>query len=166
MMYIKRVAIREKSATTYLLKALVPYSRSNLKLAFNSSAFFNDLSKTEKSNASAARNAYYRAIQKGLIEIDDDNIPRLTQIGRRKIAPFTAKKLKGAQILVVFDIPEAERWKRDHFRCTLREFSFKKIQQSVWTSNLDCREYIDLEIKNLELGTMVKMFEARLLQRD
>ncbi len=152
----------KKSSTKYLvLKALIPYSRENLKLSFHPAAFFADLERQKKISKNSARNSFNRAIEKGLVEMDDMNIPRLTDEGIRSLAPFTSKKLKGAKLLAIFDISEAERWRRDHLRITLREFSFKQIQKSVWATDLDCFDYIKAEIINLHLENQVKLFEAR-----
>src|SRR3990167_5623755 len=131
-------SVRKHTTKYYLLKALLPYSRENLKLSFQPAQFFADLEKQKKIPENTAKTAFHRAIDKGLIKIDEQNIPRLTDKGKRSLAPLTSKKLRGAKLLVVFDIPENARWRRGYLRAVLREFSFKQLQKSVWVTDLDC----------------------------
>lgn len=153
--------MKEKSATHYLLKSLIPYSEPNLKLVFKPSLFFADLAKISHAKQHTLKVAYNRAIQYGLIEVDASNIPRLTPKGQRKIAPFEALHLQGASLMVIFDIPETDRWKRQQFRNILREFHFKQLQKSVWWTKLDCKKYVAETIKDLNLEDCVLFFEAR-----
>ena len=93
--------------------------------------------------------------------LDSDGVPRLTLKAMAAIKTYKPTKLaKNAQILLVFDVPESERTKRDHLRALLRELSFKKIQQSVWASGYDHREYLAAEIKEYDLGNYVVVYEA------
>jgi DNA-binding transcriptional regulator PaaX len=148
-------------SSLYILKALIPYSRENIKFSFQRNEFFKELSKKQQISEAAVRNSVQRAINKSLIKIDESGIPRLTQKGYRTLAPFTSKKLRGAKLMVAFDIPESKRRQRDHFRLVLREFYFRPLQKSVWTTNLDCKEYIQTEINQLNLNKEIKIFEAR-----
>ncbi len=147
-----------------MLRALIPYSDANLKLVFKPSLFFADLERVEKISRNASKNAFYRAIRQELIEIDEQGIPRLTEKGRRDVKPFVAKKLAGAKLMIIFDIPENERWKRTHLRQLLRELSFKMIQQSVWSTDYDHRDYLKAEISNLGLARYVQLYEAHQLK--
>lgn len=63
-------------------------------------------------------------------------------------------------MMVIFDIPENERHKRSHLRALLHELGFKKIQQSVWVSDNECREYLAAEIKNFGLESYVEAYES------
>ncbi len=159
----KPVEVKYPTITYYLLGALVPYTEPNLKLSFQPSAFFDDLEKISRLKASRAslRTAYHRAIKKGLIELDGHGLPRLSAKGQRKIKPFHAKKLKGAKLMVVFDIPEIDRLKRNRLRLLLRELSFQQVQKSVWMSENDHREYLKAEIKEYKLEKYVEVLEAR-----
>lgn len=153
------VMIRRNTAGHYILKALIPYTEENLKLAFKPKLFFSELEKIQRLNKDTSRKAYYKAVHDGFIDIDSGT-PQLTARGYRALAPFTARKLKGAQLLVVFDIPEKDRVKRRLFRSALREFSFCQIQKSVWMSNYDCAKYIRESAKSLSLQKHVRIFEA------
>ncbi|MBW3568955.1 hypothetical protein KY385_02385 [Candidatus Parcubacteria bacterium] len=158
-----RLAKKYRSSTRYILSGLIPYTEANVKLSFKPSAFFNDLEKLDRvySNKKALQNAYYRSIKKGLVELSDDGIPRLTDKGRRRIREYEPKKIKNGKLMVVFDIPEAQRLNRNRLRTLLKELDFKQVQKSVWISNNDSREYLKLEIKQNKLENFVEVFEAR-----
>jgi DNA-binding transcriptional regulator PaaX len=150
-----------KNATHYVIAGLVPFTEPNLKLAFKPSAFFSDLSRTGTFKKDAIRNAFYRSIKSGLIVMDENNIPRLTNKGRLKIRPYTAGELKGSKLMVIFDIAEEERWKRQHLRLLLKELSFVQVQKSVWVTKYDHRDYLRNEVKNLDLQSSVILYECR-----
>lgn len=160
---IDRLTKKYSSATHYILAGLIPYTESNIKLSFKPSEFFNDLDKLDNVKASrkVLQNAYYRAIKRGLVVFDEVGIPRLTPKAIRKIKPFKPKKLKSSKLMIIFDIPEAEKYKRNHLRTLLKELSFKQVQKSVWMSEYDTREYLHMEIKQYGLHPYVQIFEAR-----
>ncbi len=107
------------------------------------------------------RSAYYRAIKSGLVTMGEDGVPRLTSKGLSKIKQYRPSKLaREAYLVVTFDIPESERSKRDHLRALLRELFFTKIQQSVWASKYDHRQYLAAEIKEFGLDNYVIIYEA------
>lgn len=159
--------IRRDSATYHVLKGLIPYTDVNVKLSYKPNAFFNELDskltkrKNSKAQKSTIKNAFNRSIKRGLIVIDRNNVPRLTDKGLRALAPFEAKTIKNAQLMVIFDIPEAKRWQRDRVRVILREFQFHQIQRSVWITRLDCAHYIRQEIENLQLENDIKLYESK-----
>jgi len=66
--------------------------------------------------------------------------------------------------MLVFDIPEDERHKRDRLRLLLRELSFEQVQKSVWTSENDHRDYIRAEIHDFGLDEYVQLYESRLIK--
>lgn len=150
----------QKSAKHYVLTALVPYTKANLQLTFKPSLFFAELEKLDRIKQNTSRNAYHRAVKKKLIELDSKGIPRLTKGGLELIKPYTSEKLPNSKLMIIFDIPEDERWKRRHLRALLRELQFKQAQKSVWVSEYDHREYLKSEVKNLSLQDNVKIFEC------
>ncbi len=152
-------------STVYLLKGFLPYSKANLQLTYKPAAFFRELEKLSNSKERTLRSAYYRSIKKGLLIIDDNGIPRLTSRGLRQIDVYKPKVLgKGSFLLITFDIPEADRRKRNHLRALLHELKFKKIQQSVWASRYDHRAYLAAEIADYDLAPYVHVYEAVRLQ--
>lgn len=152
------------SSTHYIIASLIPYTEPNLKLVFRPYEFFQDVSRLHKVSAAAARGAYYRAIKQGLVEADEEGVVRLTTEGKRRLERYEPRKLKGASLMVVFDIPETARWKRDRFRAMLREFSFTQVQKSVWLTQFDCETYVKEELKDLRLDKEVKLFECRAIE--
>lgn len=149
----------------HLLLGLVPYSRENLALAFRPSTFFSELEKLSGRSHPSIRTAYYRAQKRGLIEIDQAGIPRLTDKGRTKVKPYSAKTLpKGAKLMVIFDIPENERAKRRHLRLLLKELSFAQVQKSVWVSPFDHRELLASDIQENDLSKYVSLYEVAYLK--
>ena len=146
----------------YILSSLIPYTESNIKLAFKPSLFFNDLEKLDriKSSKKALKSAYYRAIRQKLILVDEKGIPRLTDKGLREARPYKPEKLKSSKLMIIFNIPEGERFKRRRLRMLLRELSFHQIQKSVWESRYDHREYLRAEISDMNLQEYVKVYET------
>jgi DNA-binding transcriptional regulator PaaX len=145
----------------FVLEAFVPYTKSNLLLAFKPSLFFYELEKKTGRKRRSLESAYYRLIKKGLIEMDDNKIPRLTERGRQKVRVYEPERLKfGAHLMVIFDIPEEERYKRRRLRLLLRELSFRQIQKSVWETDYDHREYLRAEIAEMNLQEYVRVYEV------
>lgn len=149
------------SALTYILRGLVPYSRPNMKMLFKPALFFQDIETISNRKPKSIKKAYYAAEKAGLIEFDDDQIPQLTAKGIRTVTPYRAKKLgNNARLVVIFDIPEAERWKRRNLRALLLALSFEQVQKSVWASSNDHREYLKEAITDLKLDDCVIVYEA------
>lgn len=142
-----------------LLKALLPYSRENLQLSFKPHSFFNQLEAEKNLPFTTSKSSFYRLINQGLVYIEGD-IPRLSNKGLRALAPYSAKRLKNSKLMVIFDIHECDRWKRNHLRATLREFKFDQIQKSVWVTDYDCRKYIEADVTQLRLTDEVRLFEV------
>ncbi|HSX36727.1 MAG TPA: hypothetical protein VLG13_01225 [Patescibacteria group bacterium] len=150
-----------KTALEYVLRGLIPYTEANIKLAFKPNLFFNDLAKISRSRDATLRTAYNRGRKRGLIELDELGIPKLTARGFHHVQHFEAKHLGlSARLMVIFDIPENESWKRQHLRRLLRELKFKQIQKSVWASEYDYREVLQEEIETLKLQKCVQTYEA------
>jgi DNA-binding transcriptional regulator PaaX len=151
--------IRKTSATTYLLLALVPYTEPNTKLVFKPNAFFDDLDKLTEHSRANLQTAFNRAIKNGWVQFDDDEI-KLSLAARQNIEPFVAHKLRGAKLMVIFDIPEEYSDLRQKFRLVLKHFEFEQIQQSVWMTDRDYREIIIETIDDLDLNDYVELYES------
>lgn len=161
-----RITKKYKSATHYMLASLIPYSESNIKLVFTPKHFFKDLAQIDRYKEQTLKNAYYHSIKKGYIEISDKSgAPIITEEGLNKLKPYLSKKLSSSQLMVIFDIPENHRYKRYQLRATLRQLEFSQVQKSVWVTDLDSREYLGSEIKRLNLGEFVEIFECRKLKK-
>jgi len=151
--------LRERSPLVYVLVALIPYSKPNMLLAYKPNQFFNELEKISRYKQSTLKAAYRRAQEQGLIQ-QRKNLIALTAKGKQKVAPFVAKDLKGAHLMVIFDIPEDLRSKRRQLRHTLQSWGFKKIQQSAWMTTRDYREELKDLISELDINKYVEYYEC------
>lgn len=152
---------KPSEATRYILEAFIPYTKANLLLAFKPSQFFNELEKKSGQKKRSLETAYYRSIKKGLVELDNNRIPRLTERGRRKAQLYKPTRLKfGAHLMIIFDIPESERSKRRRLRILLQALSFRQIQKSVWETEYDHRDYLRAEIADMNLQEYVRVYET------
>lgn len=148
------------SALEYILLALVPYSRPNLKLSFKPRAFFYDLEHISRRPKNTLKSTMSKAIRRGLIE-RVDGLPVLTEKGLAKIAPLKARKLKkDVRLMVAFDIPEEIRYKRRQLRTFLQIHHFKQAQKSLWTSEFDYRKELKMVVDELDIGTFVDIYEC------
>jgi len=100
--------------------------------------------KSKKEKNREAEKCFYKMLgylkRKGLVEKKkgkNSNCSswRLTGTGKEKMIlmgrPYEAKK-DGVRRIVIFDIPETQRKKREWLREELRRFNFEMIQKSVW----------------------------------
>ncbi|MDI6883483.1 MAG: PaaX family transcriptional regulator C-terminal domain-containing protein [Patescibacteria group bacterium] len=95
------------------------------------------------SNPQRTRNLVFQARKKGWLT---ENL-KLTKEGERKlkqIFPSYKKPSKwdGKWYLVIFDIPEYLKYKRDLLRERLKQLGFGRLQQSVWFSPYNYLEVI------------------------
>ncbi len=62
-------------------------------------------------------------------------------------------------VIVVFDIPERDRRKRDWLRSALRNIGFRLVQKSVWMGKVKIpKEFLD-DLKELRIVEFVEIFE-------
>lgn len=152
--------LRERSALVYVLIALIPYSKPNLLLAYKPGLFFKELEKISRYKQTTLKAAYWRAQRDGLIDARS-NLPMITAKGHRKITPFVAERLKNhARLMVIFDIPENQKTKRQKFRQILKQWQFRKVQKSVWLTGKDYREELIDVVKELRLHDYVELYEC------
>lgn len=124
------------------------------------------------------RDTFYYLKRRNLIVIEKKNKQiyiRLTEEGEKKAGRYQINKLKiktpkrwdKKWRLIIFDIPEEKRIRRDAFRGKLKELGFYLLQKSVWIYPYPCqkevkllREFFNLTEKNL------RMFEVNKLEND
>ena len=123
------------------------------------------------------RNSYYSSVSKllstGEIErkLDSKGQPylELTSKGQEKfkrkfpILSLQKKKWDGNFMIVIFDIEEKERYKRDILRSKLRELGFGQLQESVWVSPYHFEEDFQGFIESENLQKSVYVLKARTL---
>lgn len=153
-----------QSALRYMLEALLPYTEANVALVFRPSVFFRHLDQLDDDRRyghETLRKAYYEAKRRGLVVMNDDGSIDIDDSVRSQLKPYEPRQLKGAGVMVVFDVPIAENNKRRWFRLLLKELKFVQIQQSVWMSDYECSEALSAGILDLRLENHVRIFEAR-----
>lgn len=100
-------------------------------------------------------NTFYQLRKEGCIEIKKRNHQiyiALTEKGRKKAGWFQIDSLKikkpkkwdGKWRLVIFDISQLQRLKRNAFRGKLKELGFYPLQKSVWVIPYECKDEIEL----------------------
>ena len=138
----KRVAL---SVAEYILLGLAELGtglvESFLPKKYLQSTFTRELLGLDSVSRDNIYHELYRLKARGLVvpSRDHDNSVKLTADGKRlvrriglKLSP--TKKSDGVWHVVIFDIPERLRKKRDTLRYELRNLGFKKLQESVWIS--------------------------------
>jgi len=100
--------------------------------------------------------------KKGLILVRHEGgieVARLTEKGERALLKYkikeSAKKKKkwdGKWRVVIFDIKEVKRGRRDQVRKSIVRFGFLKLQNSVWVYPYDCEELVALLKAECHLG--------------
>lgn len=108
----------------------------------------------------------YQLQRQGFIKKTKDRKLLLTILGRekykkiqsrlpgRRYKPQTDNNVK----VVIFDIPEKERHKREWLRYQLRDLGFKMIQRSVWIGKKKFPQEFMEDIRDLKLLPYVEIF--------
>jgi phenylacetic acid degradation operon negative regulatory protein len=87
---------------------------------------------------------------------------RLSPRGRAFLAaPAFEKRPDGVRRLVIFDIPEKERAKRDAIRLDLAAAGFRQLQKSVWYGERPLPEDFVTLLDALNLRRHVHIFSVR-----
>lgn len=129
------------------------------------------------------RDTFYNLKRRGLIRIEKKNkniYMFLTKKGEVEAGKYQinemyikkAKKWDKKWRLIIFDIPESHRIKRDLFRGKLKELGFYQLQKSVWVYPYSCqkeinllREFFGLEKRNLMVLKVEKMENDEFLRK-
>jgi hypothetical protein len=87
----------------------------------------------------------------------------LTSKGAQKILDIKkklegkSKRKDGKWQMVIFDIPEDIKSKRDYFRAGLKRLDYEKLQQSIWICEYDVFKETKELIKYFKLESFVKL---------
>ena len=111
--------------------------------------------------------------QKGYFDISEKNNKtffKLTPKGHNLIEwlKFVTGKIKwdGQWRILIFDIPEKERYKRNYLRMKLSELGFKQLQQSVWVTPYPLPESFSNFVKNLRVRPYLYSITANHINRE
>lgn len=131
---------------------------------------------------SQVRDAFNYLRKRHLIAIEKDNhqiFIHLTPEGEKYAGKFQINKLSisvpkrwdGSWRLIIFDIPEKLKVKREAFRGKLREFGFYPLQKSIWAYPYPCekeimllREFFNLQPRHIRVLEVLKLEEDRFLR--
>jgi DNA-binding PadR family transcriptional regulator len=133
-------------AGSVTIAASSPYFGVNLAREF---------AKKKKYKQKDTYDAFRRLKKEGCIIITKKNHQiyiRLTEKGRERAGVYQIndlaikrpKRWDGKWRLVLFDIEELKRQKREAFRGMLKNLGLKPLQQSVWICPYECKDEIDL----------------------
>ncbi|MDP2909780.1 MAG: hypothetical protein Q8N69_01780 [bacterium] len=122
-----------------------------------------------------AKDTFSYLKRRGLIAVEKDGVNfsmHLTEEGEVAAGKYLidglyirkSKEWDKKWRVIIFDIPENYRIKRDLFRSKLREMGFRQFQKSVWVCPYSCdkeikllREFFGLESKSLIILTVEKI---------
>ena len=152
---------KRPSVIKEVLRALIPYSKTNLMLSTNPNKFFNYLEQTTGASRQTLHTTLSRAKKDKLLAKDNSNRWSLNWRGRMRANISPPNKLNGTQLLVLFDIPETQKRKRDQLRKYLKSQGFKQLQLSVWTTEYDVRDEIEEVLSGIGVTDYVKIVLAR-----
>jgi len=125
------------------------------------------------------RNLVYRLKQEGLIKQEKKRKGFswfLTGAGKKKkenleerlvkgampsVSKYKAEKEPGGELkIVIFDIPELKRHKREWLRAVLLALGFNKLQQSVWAGRTKIPEMLINDLDKIDLRPCVHIFSV------
>jgi len=114
---------------------------------------------TNKREGEIVRSAASRLKNKGLL-IVEKGYYSLTSVGEKVLSRWQMadykiprpKKWDKKWRVIIFDIPEKKKVKRDQVRQIFIEAGFKRIQDSVWVYPFDCEDIIGLLKTDLGIG--------------
>ena len=110
--------------------------------------------------------------KKGLVEKKNSGDWKITGRGKERLErmkkkditrPFNTKGeiKKGDFKVIVFDVPESDKCKRDWLRASLKNLGFEMLQKSVWTGDNKLPEEFMLSVKEFGLLPYLHIFLVR-----
>lgn len=102
----------------------------------------------------------YELKRHNYIEIGEGDSVRLTNKAKIKIIDRYSdlNKSDGKRRLVSFDIPEIKRRQRNGFRRTIKKLGFRQIQKSLWVSNNNVGDMVEIAAKEFDVDEYVAYF--------
>lgn len=104
----------------------------------------------------------YDLKRRNYIEISDGDSVRLTNKAKIKIIDQIAgmETEDGKFRLVSFDIPETKRANRNNFRRAIKRIGFKQIQKSLWATEKNVSDLVELAADEYKVSDYVAYFVA------
>lgn len=121
--------------------------------------YFAQNCKTEISNRQISQ-MVYDLKRKKYIEFGKGDSVKLTEKAKIKIIDkiSNTKVRDGKYRLISFDIPEIKKSNRNNFRRAIKRIGFKQVQKSLWVSDRNVGDLVDLAIKEYEVDDYVAYF--------
>lgn len=158
----KTIWIKKNSLSYFILLALEKAVDGYVAfddLIHNPKLAGRDLKQSELSQA------LKRLREKGYIKRDstDSNeiILKLSDLGREALGVEEEEQWDGKWRIVIFDIPEQKRVIRNLFRRRLKEWGFRKWQQSVWVTKRNITKKLRLLIHDLKIEDWIAVIESK-----
>ncbi len=116
-----------------------------------------------------------KLVKAGFLKIDKEDGKQflsLTEKGERKLRYYQViekkKNIKwdGKWRIVIFDVWENTRSKRNLLRMEIKEFGFIQLQRSVWIYPYECAEFIELLKTDLSFGKNIRYMIVEELDHD
>lgn len=107
-------------------------------------------------------NTLYRLSESGLVEkLNDEGelMFKITGEGEKILARARPER-DGVWKLVIFDIPEKQKYVRTVLRAKLKSLHFKKWQNSIWISPYALDNEIEQELKQLSKKFFVRLIKT------
>jgi len=113
-------------------------------------------------------------IKDGLLKIDKENGKQflsLTDKGERKLLYYKVTEKKKYKWdnkwrIVIFDVWENVRHKRNLLRYEIKDFGFIQLQRSVWIYPYECADFIELLKTDLSFGKNIRYMVVEKLDHD
>lgn len=106
------------------------------------------------------REAIVKVLEKGRTEVLKYSLKELLDHKKKN------KKWDGKWFLVIFDVPEKERKKRDYLRKFLSAIGFFQYQKSVYVYPYECQKEIALVKKMVEGGKFMQYIVAQEIEDE
>lgn len=94
---------------------------------------------------------------KNAIILTPKGAEKILEIKRKIKGPTLTKRKDGKWQMVIFDIPEDIRKRRDYFRAGLKRLKYQQLQQSIWICPYDVLKDTQELIKYFKLGSFVRL---------
>ncbi|MCR4279358.1 MAG: hypothetical protein NUV78_01325 [Candidatus Zambryskibacteria bacterium] len=116
-----------------------------------------------------------KLVKDGYLKIetrDKKEFLTLTTKGKRELLYYRAKDKRGKRRwdgkwrIVIFDVWEKSRGKRNILRNEIKDFGFIQLQRSVWIYPYECGDFIELLKTDLAFGKNIRYMVVEDLDHD
>jgi hypothetical protein len=155
-----------KNITTGILDVLLGIVEAPL-VVVNKTTIYSAMSSEDRHLTVENISRALRSLKKRgmIIEVTDSGGQKsvaFTNKAALKLLDRISEKLDwdGKYRLLSFDIPEAQKTKRNQFRRAIKRLGFKQIQKSLWACNKNIANYVDLAAKEYNVDPYIAYFVA------